>query len=45
MVKGLKSTLRSVNIVMLNQEYHKGQYLNLYFLIFLFVICALMTSI
>ena len=43
--KGLKSTHRSVNIVMLNQEYHKGQYLDLSFLIFLFVICSLMISI
>ena len=29
--KGLKSILRSVNMVMLNQDYHKGQYLDLSF--------------
>ena len=38
--KGLKSTLLSLNIVMLNQEYRKGQYLDLSCLIFSFVICS-----
>ena len=33
--KGLKSTFRSVNIVMFNQEYHKGQYLDRFFNIFI----------
>ena len=43
--KGLKSTLQSVNIVILNQECHKAQHLDLSFLIFSFVICSLMISI
>ena len=43
--KRLKSTLHSVTIVMLTQEYHKGQYLDLSFSIFSFVVCSLMISI
>ena len=44
-IKRLISTICSVNIVVLNQEYHKGQYLDLSFLIFLLVICSLMILI